>query len=373
MATPQSLLSAPQAASDTATPAVVPVITAVLGVSRRHIRSCAWLVVLLTSAIATLIGTSPIAIVIRLVGLLMVTLLVMVIEMARRKDEIERAALLGREGAARAEVKAANDSKDDLFQTISHELRNPLDAILSWVYLLRSGKLNETAAVHALETIERNAKSEARLITDMLELSRIKGGKVHLDVQAIELATLIAEAAESVRPAADARDIHVEVGFSPPAGIVTGDPGRLHQVMANLLSNAIKFTPRGGRVAIKVVYDVRHATIRVRDTGRGIQSDFLPHVFERFRQANGTSPRLGGLGLGLAIVRHLVELHGGTVEAASEGDGRGSTFSVVLPIGPTAGTGSGSSAASRESTSSGSDRTIEMSRSWGTFATDTAS
>jgi signal transduction histidine kinase len=312
-----------------------------------RIRPPAWLVVLLLFALATLTGSSSVVLGVRLAGLLIVALLVIAIEIVRRKDDAARVEMLVRECTARAEVEAANRSKDDFFLTISHELRGPLSAILSWVHLLRSGKLDEGTAVRALETIERNARSEARLVTDMLEVSRIIGGKIRLDVRPVELATIIAEAADSVRPAADARDIHVEVNSSAPIGRVTGDPGRLQQVMENLFSNAIKFTPRGGHITADVNYDAEHATIAVHDTGQGIRSDFLPHVFERFGQANGTATRLGGLGLGLAIVRHLVELHGGRVKAASAGDGQGSTFTVMLPISAMgAGTGSGTPAAS---------------------------
>ena len=299
-----------------------------------YLRPRAWLVVLLLLllALATLTGSSSVVLVVRLAGLLIVALLVIAIETARRKDDAARAELLVRERTARAEVEAANRSKDDFFLTISHELRGPLNAIISWVYLLRSGKLDDATAVRALATIERNAKAEGLLITDMLEVSRIIGGKIRLDVRPVELTTVIQEAADSVRPAADARDIHVAVHSATPMGIVTGDPGRLQQIMENLFSNAIKFTPRGGHITTDVDYDTEYATIAVRDDGQGIRSDFLPHVFERFGQANGTATRLGGLGLGLAIVRHLVELHGGRVNAASAGDGQGSTFTVMLPI-----------------------------------------
>lgn len=333
---------------------------------RHHFRPAVCLAVLLLVGIATLTGSSAVIIAVRLAGLLSVALLVIGIEAARRKEASGRVALLGGEQAARSEAEAANRSKDDFFLTISHELRGPLNAILSWVYLLRSGKLDAAAVAHALETVERNAKSQARLITDMLEVSRIIGGKIRLDVRPVELATIIADAADSARPAADARAIHVDVDSAPPMGIVTGDPDRLHQVMENLLSNAIKFTPRGGRITAKLSYEARHAVITVRDSGQGIDPDFLPHVFDRFGQANDTATRIGGLGLGLAIVRHLVELHGGTVDAASEGDGHGSTFTVRLltaPMGAVTGNGSRASAVPlRGDFSSGRDATTVMSR-----------
>jgi signal transduction histidine kinase len=319
------------------------------------------LVVLLLSVLATLSGSSAAVVVVRLAGLLIVALLVIAMERGQREED---AALLVRERAARGEAEAATRSKDDFFLTISHELRGPLSAILNWVHLLRAGKLDDRTAVHALETIERNAKAEARLIADMLEVSRIIGGKIRLDVRPVELATIIGEAADSVRPAADARDIHVEINSSMPIGVVTGDPGRLHQVMENLFSNAIKFTPRGGRITADLSCDAEHAKIAVRDTGQGIRSDFLSHVFDRFGQADGTATRLGGLGLGLAIVRHLVELHGGRIDAASAGDGQGSTFTVMLPLSPVGtGNGRGTPAASvRGATSRGGAATTEMSR-----------
>jgi len=239
--------------------------------------------------------------------------------------------LLARENAARIAAEAANRAKDDFFLTLSHELRGPLNAIVSWVYLLRSGKLDEATAARALETIERNAKAEGRLISDMLDVSRMIGAKIRLALRAVDLATLIAETVETVRPEIDKSGIHVEIDSSQPVDRITADPDRLRQVMENLLLNAIKFTPKGGRITVRLRADSQYATIAVCDTGQGIHSDFLPHVFERFRQSDTTATRLGGLGLGLAIVEHLVELHGGAIRATSKGEGEGATFTVTLP------------------------------------------
>ncbi len=239
--------------------------------------------------------------------------------------------LLARESAARIAAETANRAKDDFFLTLSHELRGPLNAILSWVYLLRSGKLDEATAARALETIERNAKAEGRLISDMLDVSRMIGGKIRLALCPVDLATLVAETVETVRPEIDKGDIHVEIDSSHSIDTITADPDRLRQVMENLLLNAIKFTPKGGQITVRLGGDAQHVTIAVCDTGQGIRSQFLPHVFERFRQSDAASTRLGGLGLGLAVVEHLVELHGGAVNAASKGEGQGATFTVTLP------------------------------------------
>ena len=239
--------------------------------------------------------------------------------------------LIARENGARIAAEDANRAKDEFFLTLSHELRGPLNAILSWVYLLRSGKLDEATTARALETIERNAKAEGRLISDMLDVSRMIGGKIRLALRPVDLATLIAETVETVRPEIDKGDIHVEIDSSQPVDRITADPDRLRQVMENLLLNAIKFTPNGGRITVRLRADSQYATIAVCDTGQGIHSDFLPHVFERFRQSDTTATRLGGLGLGLAIVEHLVELHGGAIRATSKGEGEGATFTVTLP------------------------------------------
>jgi signal transduction histidine kinase len=230
--------------------------------------------------------------------------------------------------------KQASRAKDDFFLTVSHELRRPLSATLAWVSLLRSGKLDEATAARALETIERNAKAEERLIDDMLDVSRLVGGKIRLARRPVRLATLVAETIETVRPASDKGDIHVEMDARHGPDRISADPDRLRQVMENLLLNAIKFTPKGGRIVVRLGGDAQCATIAVCDTGRGIRPDLLPHIFERFWQGDAAATRLGGLGLGLAIVERLVELHGGTIEAASGGEGKGATFTLILPTHP---------------------------------------
>ncbi|HEX8338399.1 MAG TPA: response regulator [Pyrinomonadaceae bacterium] len=255
-------------------------------------------------------------------------------EVAERKQaEQERARLLVREQAARAEAEAANRAKDEFLATLSHELRTPLTAILGWARLLRSGNLPEGAVGGAVETIERNAKAQAQLIDELLDVSRIVTGKLHLDTRPVEIGPVIEAAVESVRPAARAKKIRLEVELEPLGGTLLGDAGRLQQVAWNLLSNAVKFTPEGGRVGVLLRRAGPDAEVRVEDTGQGIGADFLPHVFDRFRQADGSTTRqYGGLGLGLAIARHLVELHGGAISADSEGEGRGSSFTVRLPL-----------------------------------------
>lgn len=254
-------------------------------------------------------------------------------EMAERKQaEEERARLLVREQAARADAEAANRTKDEFLATLSHELRTPLTSILGWVHLLRAGSLPPAAAVSALETIERNAKAQSQLIDDLLDVSRIITGKLRIESVPVEIKSVIEAAVDSVRPAATSKNIKLEMKLDPHVGNVLGDPNRLQQVAWNLFSNAVKFTPDGGRVEVRLSQVDSQVRVEVEDTGQGIRSDFLPHVFDRFRQADGTTTRThGGLGLGLAIVRHLVELHGGTIYAASSGENLGSTFTVVLP------------------------------------------
>ncbi len=234
--------------------------------------------------------------------------------------------------AAREQAEEANRLKDEFLATVSHELRTPLNAMLGWTRMLRTGKLDEETNTRALETIERNAKSQAQLIEDLLDVSRIISGKMRLDVQPVDLAPVIQAAIDSVRPAADAKSIRLSVALDPRAGPVSGDPTRLQQIVWNLLSNAIKFTPKKGRVQVLLERVNSHIEITVSDTGIGISPEFLPHVFDRFRQADSTLTRSqSGLGLGLAIVRHLVELHGGNIQAESEGVGRGATFTIKLP------------------------------------------
>jgi PAS domain S-box-containing protein len=229
----------------------------------------------------------------------------------------------------------ANRTKDEFLATVSHELRTPLNAVLGWSRLLRGGALDETKRERALETIERNALAQVRLIEDLLDVSRIVSGKLRLNVQSVELASVIESAVDAVRPAADAKGIRLGVLLDRDAGPIMGDGGRILQVASNLLTNAVKFTPKGGRVTVQLRRVASSVELDVTDTGQGIPPEFLPHVFERFRQADGTSTRAhGGLGLGLSIARTLVELHGGTLEAFSEGEGRGATFLVRLPLAP---------------------------------------
>lgn len=251
----------------------------------------------------------------------------------RKQAEVEREQLLAREQAARAEAEAANRIKDEFLATLSHELRTPLNAMLGWIQLLRTRKFDEATTTRALETIDRNTKSLAQLIEDVLDVSRIITGKLRLNVRPVELVPVISAAMETVLPAAEAKDIQLKSLFDTPAGPVLGDANRLQQVVWNLLSNAVKFTPKGGLVEIRLAVINSRVQIRVSDTGQGISPDFLPYVFERFRQADSSITRSqGGLGLGLAIVRHLVELHGGTVYVESPGVGQGATFIVELPL-----------------------------------------
>ncbi|HYY43423.1 MAG TPA: ATP-binding protein, partial [Pyrinomonadaceae bacterium] len=233
------------------------------------------------------------------------------------------------------ELREANRLKDEFLATVSHELRTPLTAVLGWAHILRSGQLDEQAARAALETIERNARSQAQLIDDLLDVSRIITGKLRLDVRQIAPGSFIESAIESLRPAAEAKGVRVQQVMDTGVNTIAGDATRLQQVVWNLLSNAIKFTPKGGRVQVRLERINSHIEIAVTDTGAGISAEFLPHVFDRFRQADQTTTRHhGGLGLGLAIVRHLVELHGGTVHAESQGAGHGATFTVRLPVIP---------------------------------------
>jgi PAS domain S-box-containing protein len=249
-----------------------------------------------------------------------------------RRAEAERDGLLARESAARQEAEEANRLKDEFLSTVSHELRTPLTAMMGWVQLLRMGSLPADKQERALETVERNARAQGQLIEDLLDVSRILSGKMKLDVEPVDVSTVVEQALESVRPAADAKGIRLQAAMDS-TGSVMGDAHRLQQVVWNLLSNAVKFTPKGGRVQVFVERRDSSVEVTVADTGRGIASEFLPHVFERFRQADASTTRqYGGLGLGLSIVRHLVEMHGGTVSAASEGEGRGATFTVRLPL-----------------------------------------
>ena len=233
------------------------------------------------------------------------------------------------------EAREANRLKDEFLATVSHELRTPLTSILGWAHMLRTGQFDGKSAANAFETIERNARAQAQLIEDLLDVSRIITGKLRIDVRPIDPNSFIEAAVEAVRPAAEAKGVRVQKVIDTGLVSVSGDPVRLQQVIWNLLSNAIKFTKRGGRIQVRLERVNSHVEIAVSDTGSGIAHDFLPHVFDRFRQADGTTTRHhGGLGLGLAIVRHLVELHGGSVRAESPGEGQGSTFTVLLPVAP---------------------------------------
>ena len=233
---------------------------------------------------------------------------------------------------ARDQAEGANRAKDEFLAVVSHELRTPLTPIISWTRMLRGGTLDAETTTRAVEAIERNARAQAQLVDDLLDVSRIVAGKVRLDVQAIDLRPLIEAAVDATRPAADAKGIGVQTALDAGGGMVAGDAQRLQQVFWNLLSNAIKFTPRGGRVQVRLQRAHSHVEVAVSDTGQGIKPEFLPYIFDRFRQADSTTTRAhGGLGLGLAIVRHIVELHGGGVRVVSEGEGRGATFVVELP------------------------------------------
>jgi signal transduction histidine kinase/CheY-like chemotaxis protein len=250
-----------------------------------------------------------------------------------QKAAQERNLLLENERAARAEVERLNEMKDEFLANLSHELRTPLGSILGWAHILRRLSKDQPDLRQGLETIERNARAQAQLIEDLLDVSRITSGKVRLDIQPIAPIAFIEAALQTVKPAADAKGIRVQTLLDPGAGPIHGDPARLQQVVWNLLSNAIKFTPKDGTVQIVLQRVNSHIEISVADSGIGIKPEFVPHVFERFRQADGSSTRrYGGLGLGLSIVKNLVELHGGTVRAASDGEDRGATFAVHLPL-----------------------------------------
>jgi PAS domain S-box-containing protein len=253
----------------------------------------------------------------------------------RKRIERAREELLEREQQARLELEEASRMKDEFLATVSHELRTPLTAMLGWSHLLRSGKLDEASTTHAIETIERNARSQAQLIEDLLDVSRIITGNLRLDVRPVNPNGVIEGALEAVRPAAEAKGVRLVKVLDTSIDSVFGDPTRLQQVVWNLLSNAIKFTPLGGQVSIRLERVGAYVEMLVTDTGEGINQDFLPYVFDRFRQADAkTTRRHGGLGLGLAIVRHLVEMHGGTVRAESPGQDQGATFRVRLPLMP---------------------------------------
>ncbi|MGB7922686.1 MAG: PAS domain S-box protein [Pyrinomonadaceae bacterium] len=251
----------------------------------------------------------------------------------RARDEAETSA--SEKERLYREAQESSRLKDEFLATVSHELRTPLTAILGWAHMLRMGKFNGDAALKAFETIERNARAQSQLIDDLLDVSRIITGKLRIDVRQVDPNSFVEAAVEAVRPAAEAKGVRVQKIMDTGVVSVSGDPVRLQQVVWNLLSNAIKFTARGGKVQVRLERVNSHIEIAVSDTGTGIAPEFLPHVFDRFRQADQRTTRQhGGMGLGLAIVRHLVELHGGTVRAESPGEGQGSTFTVLLPVAP---------------------------------------
>lgn len=256
------------------------------------------------------------------------------LEMAVRKQaEDERAEMLIREQAARAEAELANRTKDEFLATLSHELRTPLTAILGWSHIVRQNQLDDAQLSRALETIERNAHAQSRLIDDLLDVSRIISGKLQIDLRVVELSTVIEAALDAVRPALEAKQINLQIDTGSLAFPVMGDPNRLQQIFWNLFSNAAKFTPKQGEVSVKLEHRNSDICVSVTDSGIGIKPEFLPYIFDRFRQADGSTTRSqGGLGLGLAIVRHLVDLHQGSVQVQSDGHRRGATFTITLPI-----------------------------------------
>ncbi|MBX3198467.1 MAG: response regulator [Labilithrix sp.] len=249
----------------------------------------------------------------------------------RKRAEEERERLLLLESAARKTAEEASRLKDDFLATVSHELRTPLNSILGWSQMLREGQLSEEKRARAIATIERNVRAQVELIDDLLDVSRIAEGKLRLDVDLVDLETVVGAALETIRPAADAKDLRVKTSFAGQTAVL-GDGSRLQQVIWNLLTNAVKFTPRGGEVAARAFASPTQVEVTVSDSGRGIAPDFLPHVFDRFRQADGGTTRAhGGLGLGLSIVRQIVEMHGGVVTVSSAGVDLGATFRIQLP------------------------------------------
>ena len=254
-------------------------------------------------------------------------------DLAFAEDLARRASLAVENARLYGQAQEANRLKDEFLATLSHELRTPLTAILGWATMLRAGSLDAEAGRRAVESIERNARAQRQIVEDVLDVSRIITGKLRLEMRPVEIRELVQDSVETVRPAAEAKGVYLSTLLAPDAGQVTADPDRLQQVLWNLLSNAVKFTQAGGRVEVELRREGGRVAVRVADTGQGIEPEFLPHVFERFRQADmGTTRHHGGLGLGLAIVRHLAELHGGEVTAESAGKGLGSTFTLRLPL-----------------------------------------
>jgi signal transduction histidine kinase/ActR/RegA family two-component response regulator len=249
------------------------------------------------------------------------------------EDLAYRTALAIDNAKAYKETQFANQLKDDFLATFSHELRTPLNAILGYSRMLQAGTMAPDKREGALKTVERNATTLSQLVEDVLDVSRIISGKLRLNIQPVDVPAVVKQAVETVRPAADAKQIRIETMVDPAAAPISGDPDRLQQIVWNLVANAVKFTPKEGRVQVRLERINSHVEITVSDTGIGIKPDFLPHIFERFRQADsGAAREHSGLGLGLGIARHLVELHGGTIHATSGGEGQGATFQVRLPI-----------------------------------------
>ncbi|MEH2240525.1 hybrid sensor histidine kinase/response regulator [Nostoc sp.] len=256
-----------------------------------------------------------------------------IVDLTMAEELAQRAAFAIENAQLYREAQEANRFKDEFLAIVSHELRTPLNSMLGWVQIIRNRKLDETITIKALATIERNAKLQRQLIEDILDISRIVQGKIRLNTRKVDLGLIINAAIEAVHPTSEIKAMQVESNLDPSVGEVIGDADRLQQIVWNLLTNAVKFTPSGGRVEVHLKQVNSNAQITVSDTGKGISADFLPYIFERFRQADSTTTRVdNGLGLGLAIVRHLVEMHSGTVYAFSEGEGRGATFTVLLPL-----------------------------------------
>jgi signal transduction histidine kinase/ActR/RegA family two-component response regulator len=248
-------------------------------------------------------------------------------------DITERKRAAEAESQARRAAEEANRTKDEFLAVLSHELRNPLSSIIGWAAILRKGQMPLERMSHAIEVIERNAQTEAQLVESLLDLSRIAAGKMKLDQERIDMSAVMQTVVDSMQPAANAKALTLEAVAEPGPLIVIGDSGRLQQILSNLLTNAVKFTSSGGHVQVRLARIGSKAQIQVTDDGEGINSDFLPYIFDRFRQADGAKGRAhGGLGLGLAIVRELVHAHGGTITAESEGKGHGSRFTVTLPV-----------------------------------------
>jgi len=282
-----------------------------------------------TPAVASLRAAGNVTVMERpIAGVTLVTAVHSALRARRRQYELRE--LLGREQLARREAEEATRVKDEFLATVSHELRTPLSAILLWGNLLGSGRVDTG---EALQAIERSARAQSQLIEDLLDISRMRAGKLRVRLRECQLAAVARAALEVVQPMAEVKGVRLDAYIDPDVGVVLADPDRMQQVLWNLLSNAVKFTPAGGRVSLRLWGGEEQVRVRVSDTGIGIRAEFLPHVFERFRQADATTTRQqGGLGLGLAIARQLVELHGGTLAAESAGEGMGATFTVALPL-----------------------------------------